>query len=124
MSSLENHFSTNLPGIKSNIFSSLVTDGYYARRPDSVRSTYLAAGVVIGFLLILGGLKIASSQGMAPLTFAIAGALTGAIICGFGWFMPAHTEQGARALEGVLAFEDFVGAGDVAAAASADSRMR
>lgn len=108
MSSLENHFYTNLPGIKSNIFSSLVADGYYTRRPDSVRSTYIAAGVVVGFLLVFGGLKVAASQGMAPLTFIIAGILTGAIICGFGWFMPAHTEQGARALEGVLGFEDFL----------------
>jgi uncharacterized membrane protein len=108
MSSLENHFYTNLPGIRSNIFASLVEDGYYVRRPDSVRSTYIAAGVVIGFLLIFGGLKVAASQGMAPLTFVIAGILTGAIICGFGWFMPAHTEQGARALEGVLGFEDFL----------------
>jgi uncharacterized membrane protein len=108
MSSLENHFYTNLPGIKSNIFSSLLTDGYYNRRPDSVRSAYIAAGVVAGFLLFFGGLKVAASQGMAPLTFIIAGILTGAIICGFGWFMPAHTEQGARALEGVLGFEDFL----------------
>jgi uncharacterized membrane protein len=108
MSSLENHFYTNLPGIKSNIFSSLIADGYYKRSPDSVRSVYLGAGVVIGFLLIFGGLKVAESQGMAPLTFIIAGILSGAIICGFGWFMPAHTEQGARALEGVLGFEDFL----------------
>jgi uncharacterized membrane protein len=108
MSSLENHFYTNLPGIKSNIFSSLIADGYYKRSPDSVRSVYLGAGVVIGFLLIFGGLKVAESQGMAPLTFITAGILSGAIICGFGWFMPAHTEQGARALEGVLGFEDFL----------------
>jgi len=108
MSSLENHFYTNLPGIKSNIFSSLVADGYYTTRPDSVRSAYIAAGVILGFLIVFGGLKIASSQGTAPLAFIIAGLLTGAIICAFGWFMPAHTEQGARALEGVLGFEDFL----------------
>jgi uncharacterized membrane protein len=108
MSSLENHFYRNLPGIRSNIFNSLVTHGYYNRRPDSVRSSYLAAGAVVGFLVVFGGVKIASSLGMAPLTFIAAGILTGAIICGFGWFMPAHTEQGARALEGVLGFEDFL----------------
>jgi uncharacterized membrane protein len=108
MSSLENHFYTNLPGIRSNIFSSLVTHGYYNRRPDSVRSSYLAAGAVVGFLVVFGGVKMASSLGMAPLTFIAAGILTGAIICGFGWFMPAHTQQGARALEGVLGFEDFL----------------
>jgi len=108
MSSLENHFYTNLPGIKSDIFASLVTDGYYTRRPDSVRSAYIGAGIVIGFLLVFGGVKIAVSQGMAPLAFIAAGIGSGAIICGFGWFMPAHTEQGTRALEGVLGFEDFL----------------
>jgi uncharacterized membrane protein len=108
MSSLENHFYTNLPGIRSNIFGSLVAHGYYKRRPDAVRSSYIAAGVVVGFLVVFGGAKIASNLGMAPLTFIAAGILTGATICGFGWFMPAHTEQGARALEGVLGFEDFL----------------
>src|SRR5712671_1094355 len=73
MSSLENHFYTNLPEIKNDIFSSLITHGYYTRRPDSVRSAYIGAGVVIGFLIAFGGAKIASSQGTAPLTFIIAG---------------------------------------------------
>ncbi|HET9322100.1 MAG TPA: DUF2207 domain-containing protein [Bryobacteraceae bacterium] len=108
MSSLENHFYTNLPGIKSDIFSSLVADGYYTRRPDSVRSGYIAAGFIFGLLLVFGGVKVAESNGMAPLTFIIAGVLSGVTIFGFGWFMPAHTEQGARALEGVLGFEDFL----------------
>jgi uncharacterized membrane protein YgcG len=108
MSSLENRFYKNLPDIKSRIFESLVTHGYYRRRPDSVRASYIGVGVVIGLLSIWGGTGIASSMGMAPLTFIIAGVLSAAIICGFGWFMPAHTEQGARALEGVLGFEDFL----------------
>jgi uncharacterized membrane protein len=34
--------------------------------------------------------------------------LTAAIVCGFGWFMPARTQAGARALEGILGFEDFL----------------
>jgi uncharacterized membrane protein len=108
MSSLENHFYTNLPTIKSDIFSSLVADGYYTTRPDSVRSAYIGAGVIVGFLIVFGGVKIASNQGTAPLAFIIAGILTGAVVCAIGWFMPAHTEQGTRALEGVLGFEDFL----------------
>jgi uncharacterized membrane protein YgcG len=108
MSSLENQFYTSLPGIKNDIFASLVMHGYYKRRPDSVRSAYLGIGVVLGILIVVGGGKIATDLGMAPLPFYVAGVLTGAIICAFGWFMPAHTEQGARALEGVLGFEDFL----------------
>jgi uncharacterized membrane protein len=108
MSSLENHFYKNLPEIKSGIFNSLVTHGYYRRRPDSVRAAYVGAGVVVGVLLVFGGNALSSSMGMAPLTFILAGILTGIIICAFGWFMPAHTDQGARAREGVLGFEDFL----------------
>lgn len=108
MSSLENHFYKNLSDIRSGILDSLVTHGYYRRRPDSVRSAYLGAGVVLGVLVALGGVSLGSSMGMAPLTFIVAGVLTGVVICAFGWFMPAHTVQGARALEGVLGFEDFL----------------
>jgi len=108
MSSLQNQFYTSLPGIKNGIFDALVEHGYYRRRPDSVRSFYLGAGVVTGILLVWGGLYVASSLGMAPPAFVIGGILTGVIICAFGWFMPAHTDQGARTVEGVLGFEDFL----------------
>jgi uncharacterized membrane protein YgcG len=108
MSSLENTFYKNLPGIKSRIFESLVEHGYYKRRPDSVRSSYLGMGFVIGVILVMGGVWLASRLGEQPTAYFIAGVLSGAIICGFGWFMPAHTEQGTRALEGVLGFEDFL----------------
>jgi uncharacterized membrane protein len=108
MSSLENRFYTNLPGIKDSIFASLVTHGYYRRRPDSVRAAYIGIGVVFGVLLIWVGTAVASGLGMAPFTFIIAGVASAMVICAFGWFMPAHTEQGARALEGVLGFEDFL----------------
>jgi uncharacterized membrane protein YgcG len=108
MSSLENHFYRNLPSIKSRIFESLVTHGYYKRRPDSVRASYIGMGVVTGAIMVFGGVWLAARLGMAPPAFFIAGILSGLIICGFGWFMPAHTEQGTRALEGILGFEDFL----------------
>ncbi|HEY2118501.1 MAG TPA: DUF2207 domain-containing protein [Candidatus Acidoferrum sp.] len=108
LSDLHNRFYTSIPPIKSAIFGSLVGKGYYAKRPDSVRSTYIGIGVVSGLLLIWVGSWIARHSGMTPLAFILAGILTGAIICGFGWFMSARTQTGARALEGVLGFEDFL----------------
>jgi uncharacterized membrane protein len=51
---------------------------------------------------------VGRNLGMAGAPFIIAGVLSGAIICAFGWFMPARTESGTRALEGVLGFEDFL----------------
>ena len=108
LSDLHNKFYTYLPRIKDRIFGSLVTSGYYRRRPDSVRASYLGFGVVVGALMFLGTAPVASKLGMQPLPFFVAAILTTLVICAFGWFMPAHTEQGTRALEGVLGFEDFL----------------
>jgi uncharacterized membrane protein YgcG len=108
LSDLHNRFYKNIPDIQNQIFSSLVGGGYYVRRPDSVRSSYILFGIVAGLLLIWGGSWVARQMGMAQLAFVIAGVLTGAIVCGFGWFMPARTQAGARALEGILGFEDFL----------------
>jgi uncharacterized membrane protein YgcG len=108
MSSLENHFYTTVPEIKNSLLDSLVEHGYFHRRPDGVRAAYIGMGLVLGFIIAWGGAAMAVHRGMAPATFVLAGILTGTIICGFGWFMPAHTEQGTRALEGVLGFEDFL----------------
>src|SRR5215475_8097976 len=108
LSDLHNQFYRYIPSIKNYVFQSLVGSGYYKRRPDSVRTGYIAGGIVVGFLGIWGAMPVATFLGMAPLPFIIAGILTGAIICIFGWFMPARTNEGARALEGVLGFEDFL----------------
>ena len=108
LAELHNTFYKNIPGIKNDIFAALVSDGYYRQRPDSVRSTYIGAGLVVGFLSIWGGPIVARNLGMAPFTFILAGILTAAVICGFGWFMPARTVTGARTLEGILGFEDFL----------------
>lgn len=108
MSSLQNRFYKNLADLKSRIFESLVSLGYYRRRPDSVRSFYIGVGFVVGFLMVWGGAALGAAMGMSAQTFIIAGILTGIIVCAFGWFMPAHTEAGARAVEGILGFEDFL----------------
>lgn len=108
LADLHNRFYQNIAGIKNQIFGSLVGKSYYSHRPDSVRSSYILFGIVAGFILIGGGSWMARNSGMAPLPFIVAGFLTAAIICAFGWFMPARTQSGARALEGILGFEDFL----------------
>ena len=108
MSSLENNFYRKIPTIKNSIFASLVGRGYYRSRPDSVRSGYIGAAVVIVFVSLWGATAGASKLGMPPLPFIIAGVLSGLVVLGFGWFMPARTVVGTRTLEGVLGFEDFL----------------
>jgi uncharacterized membrane protein len=47
-------------------------------------------------------------MGMTAAPFLIAAVLSGMIIAGFGWFMPARTVAGVKALAGVLGFENFL----------------
>jgi len=108
LSTLKNKFYTNISPMKSQIFMALVGRGYYTKRPDSVRAGYFMFGVLSALFLIWAGTSYANNSGMAPLSFVIAGILTGLVICGFGWFMSARTIAGARALEQLLGFKDFL----------------
>jgi uncharacterized membrane protein len=108
LSTLQNEFYKNLPGIKNNIFDELMEHGYFLHRPDYVRSGYVTGGIVVGFLLIFLGNALSKKMGIAIAPFFVAAILSGGIIAGFGWFMPARTADGAKALAGVLGFEDFL----------------
>jgi uncharacterized membrane protein YgcG len=105
---LKNRFYRDIPGIQNGIFAQLVEHGHYKRRPDHVRGRWIAGGVlsalVIGFL----GVAVNARSGIdSPMPIAAA-ALSGLIIIAFGIFMPARTVQGARTLEQVLGFEEFL----------------
>jgi uncharacterized membrane protein len=109
LSELQNKFYRNLPGIRDAILDALVERGYYAHRPDRVRQSFVAAGIVSAVMLFVIGQYGAQIYGMAPLAFFVAAILTGLIVAGFGWFMSARTADGVRALHNVLGFEDFLG---------------
>jgi uncharacterized membrane protein len=110
LSELQNHFYTRLPAIRDRIFSALMSDGYYLHRPDTVKQGYIGAGLVIGGLLVFGGVGyLQNATGIAAGSWILAGIATGLVICIFGWFMSARTITGARALEKVLGFEEFLG---------------
>ena len=110
LSDLQNHFYTHLPAIRDRIFSALMSDGYYLHRPDTVKQGYIGAGLLLGVLLVFGGAGyFANATGIAAGTWIAAGVATGAVICIFGLFMSARTITGARALEKVLGFEEFLG---------------
>jgi uncharacterized membrane protein len=110
LSDLQNHFYTRLPAIRERIFSALMSDGYYLHRPDTVKQGYIGAGWLIGGLVIFGGSGyFANAAGIAVGSFIFAGIATGLVVSIIGWFMSARTVAGARALEKVLGFEEFLG---------------
>jgi len=112
LSDLKNEFYRELPGIRDLIFDALVGRGYYARRPDQVRTTCWVVAAIVGvtsFLAAaLAGNAAVDLLGGSPVTIFVAGALSAAVVFAFGWVMPARTAAGAQALEGVLGFEEFL----------------
>jgi uncharacterized membrane protein len=109
LSDLENEFYRYLPGIKDRVFERLVDRGLYRSRPDRVRSWWLAGTVVVGGLILSLSVPLSAKLQMSPVPFVIATLVSGLIVFGFGRIMPARTTAGARTLERLLGFEEFLG---------------
>lgn len=108
LSNLQNEFYKYLGGIKSGIMDRLVRQGYYARRPDHVRGRWVGSGIALGLIIAIGGAALASKTGLAPVSFVVAGIAIGLIVIMVGYHMPARTIAGARTLEKVLGFAEFL----------------
>ena len=107
-SEVQKHFYLHLARIRACVFDALVAGGYYSGRPDTVRQLYVGAGILIGTLLALSG-RFLAATGAPWFMWIVSGILTGMIILGFGWFMPARSIRGARALAKVRGFGNFLG---------------
>jgi len=101
-------FSMRLPRIRNAIFNRLVAGGYYASRPDWIRIKYGVSGVFLGLAMTVAGGFLASMTKIAPLALIGIGAFTGAIVLGFGFFLPARTRAGTQLLAKVLGFREFL----------------
>ncbi len=108
LSDLENSFYKNLPAIKQYIFERLVKRGLYRSRPDRVRGYWLAGGVILGAIIFTVGGALAARFQLTPVPFALAALVSGLIVVAFGRIMPARTTAGARTLEKLLGFEEFL----------------
>ena len=108
LSDLENTFYKKLPAIRDGIFTELLGKKYYRSRPDSVQGGAIFGAVALGALIGVGGAALSARFNLTPVPFIVAGVLSAVIAAVFGYFMPARTEEGARALERVLGFAEFL----------------
>jgi len=108
LSDLEDEFYRHLPGIKSSIFNRLVSRGIYRSRPDTMKGRWVVWGLLVGMLVAIGGGNLAAKFSLTPVPFFVAGFFSGLILLCFGRIMPARTVAGARTLEKVLGFEEFM----------------
>jgi len=108
LSDLKNEFYTSIGGIKNGVMDLLVEKRFYSARPDKVRGIWMVGGLFLGMVLAFVGTAIARPFGISPAATLLGGALSGLIVLIFGYFMPARTEAGTRALEQVLGFAEFL----------------
>ena len=108
LSELKNEFYTELPGIRDGIFARLLTQGFYHSRPDKVAGAWAGGALATGFLIAFGGSFLAAKFSLTAVPFIVAGVLSTIILMAFAAVMPARTEAGARALEKVKGFEEFL----------------
>jgi hypothetical protein len=106
---LRTHFSLHMTAIRQSTFDSLVAGNYYVRRPDQVRLLYAAAGVLIGLVMAVAGVVLATSTNTDRLPWVVTGILTGTIILGFGRLLSARTVLGVRTVAKIVGFKDFIG---------------
>jgi len=104
LSRLVGKFYANIPEIRSAVYDSLLAKKYFARDPNTDRSTFVTFGitvVVVGvFFVILGGNDLrASSVGFL---------LSGIVLAASARAMPSRTAAGVKALNQCQAFQRFV----------------
>lgn len=108
VSELQNKFYKHLPGLREQVLSGLMSRKYYRSRPDRTKAAYIGGGLVISIIMGAGLLVMSDSLGIGPIVGPIVGIVSFGIIVIFGRIMPARTESGTRALEGVMGFEEFL----------------
>jgi uncharacterized membrane protein YgcG len=108
LSDLKNEFYKSLTAIRSGVMNRLVEQGLYVKRPDSVRNRWRFGAIAIGALTVFGGSAVGARLGLTPVPFLLAAIAITIIILVVGHHMPARTIAGARTLEKVLGFSEFL----------------
>ena len=106
LSELKNTFASTLHQVQSSLYADCVKQGWFARRPDRVRATYLGLGIV-GFLLAVGVLAVLVAVTHAAL-IAVPLVVVAFIFLAMHNRMPARTGKGSDALDRTLGFKQYM----------------
>lgn len=122
LSQLGGTFATRLAQVRSAMYDDVVKQGWFARRPDTVRSRWTVAGIGLTVLGVAGtvALALTTEWALAGLALIIAGA---ALAYG-GQYMPAKTAHGATVLAHTIGFRAFLERGALPEGDAMASRQR
>lgn len=101
LSSLKNNFYTNLPSIRSGIYDSLLSKHLFNSNPESTRTSFVGAGIVLGIIGFLCFMLTVAAWGIG---FVVAGIIVA--LCAKA--MPSKTATGSKLLRQCLGFQRYV----------------
>ncbi|GAA2616196.1 DUF2207 domain-containing protein [Actinomadura fulvescens] len=111
LSALGGTFANDLAKVRSAMYDDVVTQGWFARRPDTVRSRWTIAGFVLTGLGVLGTIALALFTDLALVGLAVI--IAGAALAYGGQYMPAKTARGATVLAHTIGFRAFLERGEI-----------
>ncbi len=108
LSELHGTFGAGLDSVRDALYRDVVTQGWFAHRPDAVRTKWTTIGVIVAVagVVATGVLAWLTTYGLIGLALIIAGA---ALAVG-GQFMPAKTGKGAAALAHAMGMREHLAA--------------
>ncbi|MGN9787060.1 DUF2207 domain-containing protein [Nonomuraea sp. ZG12] len=111
LSHLSGSFAAHLGKVRDALYADVVSQGWFARRPDAERTRWTTIGAVVMVVGVLATAALAwlTTYGLIGLALIIAG---GALSVG-GQYMPAKTAKGSAALAHTLGFREFLFSGDL-----------
>ncbi|MFI6602797.1 DUF2207 domain-containing protein [Nonomuraea sp. NPDC050536] len=111
LSQLSGSFGGHLGKVRDALYADVVSQGWFARRPDTERTRWTAIGVILIGVGLVATVALAwlTTYGLLGLALVIAG---GALAVG-GQYMPAKTAKGSAALAHTLGFREYLFSGDL-----------
>ncbi|WP_116022137.1 DUF2207 domain-containing protein [Thermomonospora umbrina] len=110
LSELDGAFATRLAKVRSAMYDDVVEQGWFARRPDTVRSRWTTAGIVLAVLGVAGTVGLAVFTDLALVGLAVI--VGGAALAVGGQYMPAKTARGATVLAHTIGFQHHLAQGE------------
>ena len=108
LSDLENVFYQRLPTVREQLYLSLIGGGYLDSNPETVRTSYLIGGPVLGILM---GAALGASRSWHQLPSApiiLASVCSAVIVMLIGLAMPRRTLKGAETTDRLFGFLEFL----------------
>ena len=110
LSAVRGHFEDYLPMLKQRVYSTLVTEGLFARDPETDRKNFLSAGasiVTVGVCLM-----VLSTYHAGGLATSIGTILSGLVILLAAGAMPRRTSKGVSTLNQLKRFQRILSSSD------------